>query len=348
MISKKPFGTLKSGEQADLYTLTNKLGAWVSITNYGGIITAICVPNRDGRLVDVALGCASAEAYQPNDGYLGALIGRVGNRIGKGVAALNGRALQLARNSNGQHLHGGNVGFDQKLWTATVDEETSSLRLEYTSPDGEENYPGALQVRATYTWTERCQLQIHYEASSDKDTLCNLTNHSYFNLSGEGSGSVVNHHLMIAADRLTIVDADAIPTGELRDVTGTPFDFRTMRPIAEGLLFEATDEQLRFGGGFDHNYALNGSGYREIAQVYSPDSGIKMAVSTDQPGVQLYIGNFLDGKRVGKSGKAYEKRGGLCLETQFFPDSVNHPEFAPCVLKAGEKYDTITAYTFSV
>ncbi|MDL2205517.1 galactose mutarotase [Eubacteriales bacterium OttesenSCG-928-N13] len=345
-IEKKPFGQLHTGEKADLYILKNGSGAWVSITNYGGIITSIHVPGRDGKLVDVLLGANDVSGYAPhNNGYLGALIGRVGNRIGNGVAILNGQPLYLAKNSNGQHLHGGNVGFDRKLWSVKMDKLTNSLMLSYVSPDGEENYPGTLEVRVTYTWSERNALSIHYEATSDKDTLCNLTNHAYFNLNGEDSGSIVDHEIQIDADRLTVVDEFCIPTGELRDVTGTPFDLRKMTRIAEGLVLESSDEQLTFGGGYDHNFALNGSGYREIVKLKGDKTGIDMTVETDQPGVQLYIGNGLNGSFIGKK-RPYEKRDGLCLETQLFPDSVNHNNFESCVLLAGEKYDTTTCYTF--
>lgn len=346
-IQVKPFGKLPSGEDTRLYTLTNAGGASVSISNYGGTLVAIRVPDRDGKLTDVLLGAKEAKDYLAGSGYLGALIGRVGNRIGKGLARLNGEVLHLAQNSNGQHLHGGNIGFDKKIWDATPDEANNRLVLKCVSPDGEENYPGTLNVTVTYGWSDDNALSIHYEATSDKDTLVNLTNHAYFNLDGESTGDVGAHAIQIHADRLTVVDADAIPTGELRDVTGTPFDLRQPKCIADGLSRENDDEQMRFGSGYDHNFALNGAGYREAALVYSAKTGIQMTVSTDQPGIQFYTGNFLDGSFPGKRG-AYQKRSGLCLETQHFPDSMNHDEFKPCVLKAGEKYDTTTTYRFGV
>ena len=346
-ITKAPFGALPANLEVTKFTITNLSGAHVSILNYGGIITEICVPGKDGKLVDVMLGGNTVDSYLNGSGYLGALIGRSGNRFGDGLAQLNGKTLHLAKNSNGHHLHGGDVGFDQKIWIATPDEATNSLVLEYTSPDGEENYPGTLSVRVTYTWSEANALSIHYEATSDKDTLCNLTNHAYFNLGGAGTGIVTDHKIQINADKLTVVDKDCIPTGELRDVTGTPFDFRKPMKIADGLKAEKTDEQLIYGGGYDHNMALNGEGAREAAVLSSDVTGIKMTVTTDLPGIQFYIGNFLDGTFHGKNGVIYQKRDGVCLETQFYPDSPNHKEFKPCVLKAGEKYDTTTTYSFS-
>lgn len=349
-IEKKPFGTLPSGEPTDLYILKNNSGAWVSITNYGCIITAINVPDKNGNLVDIMLGGKSIHDYAPiNDGYQGAVIGRVGNRIGAGIARFKGAHLQLAKNSNGHHLHGGNIGFDKKLWSATTDDKDNSLTFRYTSVDGEENYPGTLHVSVTYAWSEDNALSIHYHATTDKDTLCNLTNHAYFNLNGEGSGTTINHNIRIDADRLTIVDRDCIPTGELRDVTGTAFDLRKLSRIADGLEKGAAegDEQMLFGSGYDHNFALNGSGYREIAQVTSDDSGIEMTVLTDMPGVQFYGANFLSGAFNGKSAK-YNHREGLCLETQYFPDSINHDNFKPCILKADEAFDSTTTYKFSV
>lgn len=348
-IVHNPFGKLPGGETATLYTLTNARGESVSITNYGGIITAIRVMDRAGQLADVVLGCDSVEKYVPNNGYLGALIGRVGNRINRGQCTLNGKKLQLAANSNGHHLHGGNVGFDQKLWAAQTQagEGYDQLTLTTFSPDGEEHYPGNLEVKVTYRWNDRSELSIHYQAQSDQDTLCNLTNHSYFNLRGEGSGLVNDHRIQINADRFTVVDKDCIPTGELRPVDGTPFDLREPKRIQDGLDQLETDEQLGFGGGYDHNFALNGSGMRRVAAVCEPESGRRMEVYTDMPGVQFYGGNMLDGTMQGKSGHGYMPREGLCLETQFYPDSINHPNFPDSVLRAGAKYDYTTVYAFS-
>ena len=347
-LTTKPFGTLPCGKEVTVFTLTNAIGASVSILNYGGIITAINVPDRDGKLVDVCLGAADISSYIGGEGYLGALIGRSGNRFGKGLARLNGKILQLAKNSNGHHLHGGDVGFDQKIWAATPIESENKLELRITSPDGEENYPGTLDVLVTYGWTDDCALSIRYQATSDKDTLCNLTNHTYFNLEGAGSGQVLDHEIQIQSDLLTIVDPDCIPTGELRDVTDTPFDLRNPARIGDGMALEQSDEQMRFGGGYDHNYALReADGIREVVALYAPKTGIRMTVQTDLPGIQFYTGNFLNDSFLGKGGVTYSKRFGLCLETQFYPDSPNHDEFAPCVLRVGENYDTTTIYTFS-
>ena len=347
-IMKSKFGSLPCGAQVDQYTLTNKGGASVSILNYGGIVTKILVPDKDGKLGDVALGYDTIDGYVENPGHLGALIGRVGNRINRGKCVLNGAALELAANANGHHLHGGTVGFGKKIWDATPAEGAGedSLILTYTSADGEENYPGELKVKVTYTWTDLCELKIHYEAVSDKDTLCNLTNHSYFNLEGEGSGPVDDHIMQIHADAVTAADKDLIPTGELLPVMGTPFDLRTGLPIGEGLKFIETDEQMKFGGGYDHNFVPNGTGMRKIAVVTAPVSGRAMDVYSDKVGVQFYTANMLKTKLPGKSGKPYGPRGGFCLETQYHPDSINHPNFPDSVLRAGAKYDFTTIYAF--
>lgn len=348
-ITQKSFGQLPCGCEATLYTLTNASGASVSITNYGGIVNQILVPDRDGRLTDVILGCPDAPHYVPNNGYLGALIGRVGNRINRGQCTLNGQALQLAANANGHHLHGGDKGFDQKLWQADPVEGQGQdqLVLSIVSPDGEENYPGTLKVQVTYTFDDACALSIRYQAVSDKDTLVNLTNHTYFNLGGEGSGKIVDQMISINADRLTVVDGDCIPTGELRPVDGTPFDLRTSKKIEEGLRLVGQDEQMTNGGGYDHNFCLNGQGMRQAATVFAPSTGIFMEVKTDMPGIQFYAGNMLDGTMLGKCGQKYTARDGLCLETQYYPDSINHPNFPDSVLRAGEAYDFTTVYTFS-
>lgn len=347
-IQSKSFGLLPDGREATLYTLTNASGASVDITNYGGILVALRVPDRSGALTDVLLGCKSAADYVPNHGYLGALIGRVGNRIAGGRCIVNGQTLQLACNEGGKnHLHGGNLGFNQKIWDVTPDEARNALVLKLVSPDGEENYPGTLNVTVTYTWDDSCALGIRYQAVSDQDTLCNLTNHAYFNLSGEGSGTVLDHEISICADAFTAVkDAECIPTGELRPVEGTPLDLRQPVRIGDGI--EDAYEQMRFGKGYDHNFVLNGSGMRKAAEVYSAASGICMEVETDQPGIQFYSGNGLGGKMPGKCGHRYQNREGLCLETQYFPDSVNHPNFPDSVLRAGQAYDFTTVYRFGV
>ena len=347
-ISKVPFGTLADGRAADLYTITNDSGASVSISTYGGILVRLTVPDKGGKPTDVLLGFDGLAGYAPvNPGYMGALIGRVGNRIGSGRFMLNGVHYQVATNSNGHHLHGGDVGFDKKIWAAEPDEAKNALKLCIVSPDGEENYPGTLEVTVTYTLSEDNGLSIRYEAVSDKDTLCNLTNHAYFNLSGEGSGTIEDHTIQINASRFTVTDSGLIPTGELRSVAGTPFDLRQPTRIGDGLKRLSDDEQLRYGGGYDHNFMLDGEGYRETVVLRSPKSGIVMKVFTDMPGVQLYTGNMLSTDWPGKGGKNYGLRDGLCLETQFPPDAVNHPDFPSAVLKAGERLESTTSYIFT-
>ncbi|NLG25571.1 MAG: galactose mutarotase [Clostridiales bacterium] len=347
MITTKPFGRLPSGAEATLYTLTNASGASVSITNYGGIIVKLVAPGANG-MADVVLGYDSLAGYLPNVGYLGALIGRVGNRINRGRCAIGGKELTLAANANGHHLHGGDVGFDQKLWGAVAERGVGEDRLILTcvSPDGEEGYPGTLAVKVTYTFTDQNALKIRYEAVSDRDTLCNLTNHAYFNLDGEGSGTVLNHVLQIDADRFTVVDQDCIPTGELRPVDGTPFDLRKGARIGDGLAQTDADEQMRFGKGYDHNFVLNGEGFRKIATLSSAAAGRAMDVYTDMVGVQFYAANMLEGIYAGKCGRKYGPREALCLETQYHPDSINHPNFPDSVLRAGQKYDFTTVYAF--
>lgn len=354
-IRKVPFGTLESGEAADLYILTNATGASVEITNYGGIIRAINVPDREGKLGNVVLGYKDVSGYQPVCGYLGALIGRVGNRIADGKCVVSGKELTLAKNEGGvTHLHGGNVGFDRKLWDVTPIEGIceDSLILKYTSPDGEEGYPGTLKVMVTYTFNDFNELSIHYEAVSDKDTLCNLTNHTYFNLAGEGSGTIEDHIIEINADTFTVVsDKKCIPTGEMRPVGGTPFDLREPKRIGDGMALTDKDEQLTYGNGYDHNFNLNASDVDELtfaAEVSEPTTGRVMQVYTDMPAVQFYAGNGLESIHPGSCGRNYHKHEGFCLETQFAPDSINHPEFPDSVLYAGEKYDYTTIFAFVV
>lgn len=349
-ITKTSFGRLACGAEADLYILKNKSGASVEITNYGGIIRSVNVPDRNGTLADVVLGYHDVSGYIPCAGYLGALIGRVGNRINAGAFTLNGINYQVAKNENGKnHLHGGERGFNAKLWSAIPLEGIceDSLILKLTSIDGDENYPGTLQVMVSYTFTDESDLILHYEAVSDKDTLCNLTNHSYFNLAGEESGkTIVDHTMEIDADTFTVVDSACIPTGEMRDVSGTPFDFREAKRIGDEI--DADDEQIKVGQGYDHNFNINEEGMRFAAQVRDPESGRTLDVLTDMPAVQFYAGNMLEGVNPGKSGRIYGKREGLCLETQFAPDSINHPEFPDSVLYAGEKYDYTTIFIFGV
>ena len=352
-ITKKPFGKSPCGCDVDLYTMTNASGASVEITNFGGIIRAINVPDRTGKIGSVTLGYDSVEGYTPLHGYIGALIGRVGNRIAHGECTLDGQKLTLAKNEAGKtHLHGGDIGFDRKLWDVTPVEGICEdhLILKYVSPDGEEGYPGTLKVMVTYTFTDDNQLMIRYEAVSDKNTLCNLTNHTYFNLAGEGSGSVEDHVFEFNCDTFTVVDADCIPTGEQRDVTGTPFDLREPTRLGDGLAKTDGDEQMRFGQGYDHNFNINDpeAGLRFAVHVCDPKSGRTMDVFTDMPAVQFYCGNMLDSVNPGACGRKYGKREGFCLETQYAPDSINHPEFPDSVLYASEKYDFTTIFAFDV
>ena len=352
-IIKTSFGKLPDGREADKYTLTNASGASVEITNYGGILCAIHVPDRDGKLGNVLLGYDDVSGYIPRCGYMGALIGRVGNRIAAGECTVSGQKLHLAKNEKGKnHLHGGDVGFDQKLWDAIPLEGIceDSLILRYTSPDGEEGYPGNLKVMVTYTFTDENVLVIHYEAVSDKDTLCNLTNHSYFNLEGEGSGTVLDHMFEINADTVTVGDEGLIPTGEIADVTGTPFDLRNPTRLGDVIDQTENNEQLKRGHGLDHNFNLNDPdiGLRFAATVTAPKSGRVMDVFTDMPAMQIYAACTLKGINPGRCGRTYQPFEGFCMETQYAPDSVNHPNFPDSVLRAGEKYDFTTIFAFDV
>lgn len=337
--------------QSTLYTMRNKNGMQVSATDFGGHLVSVLAPDRDGKLADVILGYGDYTGYKVNKYYLGAAVGRCANRIGKGRFTLNGKEYQLALNDNGvNHLHGGTVGFDQKLWAGKVIscEEGQALRLRLVSPDGEEHYPGALSVTMTYTLTDRNELVLHYEAASDADTVCNLTNHAYFNLAGHNSGTILGQQLKIYADHFTEADAESIPTGRVLPVEGTPMDFRDYHRVGERI--DADYLPLNYGGGYDHNWVLNSPAGElgPCAEMWDEASGRHMTCLTTLPGVQFYSGNFIDGTQLGKEGCYYEKRGGLCLETQFAPDSVNHPEWPNPVLRAGELYDHTTIYRFDV
>ncbi len=343
------FGKTSSGETVELYTLKNLKGIEARVITYGGIIVSLKVPDRDGKLADVVLGFDSLDGYLKEHPYFGALIGRYGNRIGKGRFVLKGIEYKLARNNGENHLHGGNKGFDKVVWKAkpVAGKEDSALELSYRSRDGEEGYPGNLSVSVTYALTDANELRIDYRATTDKITVLNLTNHSYFNLAGQGEGDILGHLLTIPADRYTPVDAGLIPTGELQRVDATPFDFRQPHSIGERI--GANNEQLKFGKGYDHNFVVNGTSgtLRLAARVAEPKSGRVMEVLTTEPGVQFYCGNFLDGTLRGKGGKAYQHRYGLCLETQHFPDSPNKPSFPSVSLSPGERYQTTTVYRFS-
>lgn len=347
-IVRSPFGQTPDGKAVELYTLTNANGMKVAITTYGGIAVSLTAPDREDKYADVVLGYDNLDGYLAGSPYFGAIVGRYGNRIAKGKFTLDGTEYTLATNNDENHLHGGIVGFDKKVWDAqgSVGRAGVSLTLTCTSPDGDEGYPGNLEVKVVYTLTNDDELKIEYHATTDKATPINLTNHSYFNLAGQGSGDILGHVLTINADRFTPVDAGLIPTGELRPVEGTPFDFR--KGTAIGARIGADNEQLKFGGGYDHNFVLNkdGDDLTLAASVYEPKTGRVMEVYTKEPGVQFYCGNFLDGSNVGKGGKVYNYRNGFCLETQHFPDSPNHPSFPSTILRPGEEYSTTTVYRF--
>jgi aldose 1-epimerase len=349
--TKKSFGKTPDGQPVDLYVLTNKSGAEASITNYGGALVALKMPDRNGKLADIVLGYDNVDGYVADKSYFGALVGRYGNRIGHAQFVLDGKTYTLAKNNGENSLHGGIKGFNKALWAAKTlsSKDGRSLELSYLSKDGEEGFPGNLKVTVIYTLTDANALKIEYSATTDKKTILNLTNHAYFNLAGQGSGDILGHLLMINADQFTPVDSGLIPTGELRAVAGTPFDFR--KPIAIGARIDQADEQLKLGGGYDHNFVLLRGAYVEespAARVVEPTSGRVMEVWTTEPGIQFYTGNFLDGKTAGKGGATYPKRNALCLETQHFPDSPNQPKFPSVALNAGEHYRTVTTYKFSV
>jgi len=334
-----------------MFTLTNGRGMEMQVMSYGAIIRVLKVPDRAGQAADIVLGLDSPERYldQPPPPYFGALIGRYGNRIGKGKFTLDGHTYTLATNNDTNHLHGGNRGFDKVLWTATPHDsaDASSVVFTRTSPDGEEGYPGNLQARVTYTLTDKNELTVEYHATTDKATPVNLTQHSYFNLAGHDAGDILAHQLMIDADRYTPVDATLIPTGELAPVQGTPFDFR--QPTAIGARIDQDDPQLKNGKGYDHNWVLNrpGSGLSVAARLTDPKSGRTLEIRTTEPGLQFYSGNFLDGTIKGKGGHVYAHRSGLCLETQHFPDSPNKSNFPSTILQPGQNYDSKTVFAFS-
>lgn len=347
-VSSSPFGALPDGTQVELYTLTNRHGTEARITNYGGIITSLRTRDRQGRLGQIVLGFDELAPYLENKAYLGALIGRYGNRIAKGRFTLDGKTYTLAANDAPNHLHGGVQGFDKKVWAAQVfsDKSGAGVKLSLVSPDGDQGYPGTLRVTAIYTLTDDDQLLIDLHAVTDKPTPVNLTHHSYFNLADEGD--VLDHRLTISADHFTPVDENMIPTGEIRPVAGTPFDFR--RPAAIGeRIDDARDQQIGYGHGYDHNYVLNKRqpGALELAaRVAAPESGRVLEVWTEEPGIQFYTSNFLNTTLC--RGRTYSPRCGFCLEPQHYPDSPNRPEFPSTMLRPGEEYSTRTIYKFRV
>lgn len=346
-VTRAPFGTLPDGTAADLYTVTNANGIEMRVTNYGGIITSLKVPDRTGQLGDVVLGYDELSGYLTSSPYFGAIVGRYGNRIGGARFTLDGTTYTLLANNGPNALHGGKVGFDKVVWQAEPFTRAGEAGLVFThiGPDGHEGFPGRLSTRVTYTLTDRNELAFDYEATTDKATPVNLTQHTYFNLAGKGD--VLAHVLTLNADRYTPVDKTLIPTGDLAQVAGTPFDFRT--PVAIGARIDAPHPQIAFGGGYDHNYVLNrtGDGLTSAARVTEPTSGRVLELRTTEPGVQFYTGNFLDGSIVGKGGQRYEKRAAFCLETQHFPDSPNKPTFPSTILRPGSTYKSRTVFAFS-
>ena len=347
-ITKAPYGEV-DGNEVYLYTPTNANGLVAKITNYGGIMTELWLPDKNGKLDDCVLGYDKVDDYVKNNPYFGALIGRYGNRIGSGKFTLDGKEYTLAQNNNGNHLHGGLKGYDKVIWDAKEirTKDGVGLELKYLSKDGEEGYPGNLKVKVVYMLTKDNELTVEYWATTDKDTVCNLTQHNYYNLGGHASGTILNHQLMLNSNRFTPTDKGLIPTGQILPVDGTPMDFR--KPTAIGARVNADYEPLKFGGGYDHNWVLTKKSPSEMslaAEVYEPTSGRTMEIWTDQPAIQFYCGNFLDGSNVGKGGHAYQHRTGFCLETQHYPDSPNHPNFPSTELKPGQKYHTKTVHKF--
>ena len=346
--ARAPFGTV-DGKEVFLYTLKNKSGMEARITNYGGIVLLLFVPDKSNTPGDVVLGYDSLSSYLKATPYFGAIVGQYGNRIGKARFTLDGKEYTLNANDGPNTLHGGPKGFDKVVWEADGNTPATqpSLALSYLSKDGEEGYPGTLKATVVYTLTDSNELRIDYTASTDKPTVLNLTHHSYFNLAGAGSGDILSHEVMLNADRFTPIDSLLITTGEMKPVEGTPMDFRT--PALIGARIGVKDDQLRFGRGYDHNWVLNrtGAGLSLAARVSEKTSGRVMEVWTTEPGVQFYSGNFLDGTSIGKGGKAYAYRTGLCLETQHFPDSPNKPAFPTTVLRPGENFTSTTVYKFS-
>jgi aldose 1-epimerase len=344
-VTKASFGTAKNGKPVEIYTLKSP-ELQVKLITLGARIQTIDAADRNGKFADVVLGHPQAASYQDDGGtYFGAVVGRYGNRIAKGQFTINGHTYHVPINNNGQSLHGGTDGFDNRIWSAK--EVADGVEFTLVSPDGDQGYPGTLTAHVTYTLHGH-DLKIEYSATTTKPTVINLTNHSYFNLAGEGNGTILNHKIQINADRYTPVDKVLIPTGDLPAVAGTPFDFRTPHAIGERI--EAKNEQLTIAGGYDHNFVLNGAAgtLRTAAVVTDPSSGRTLTVKTTEPGVQFYTGNFIkDGEIIGTGGKKYMRRGGFCLETQHFPDSPNHPAFPSTLLRPGQTYHTTTIFSFT-
>lgn len=349
-ITRRSFGKMKDGREVHIYKFVNEKGIEVEIINYGAIIVSISVPDKNGEFKDVALGFDDLDSYLNRNPFFGSIVGRHANRIEDGVIELNGIKYQLAKNDGSNHLHGGLVGFDKVLWDGEIIKKDGRdvLQLSYLSKDGEENYPGNLDVKVFYSLSEDNELIIEYHAVSDKDTVVNLSNHSYFNLLGHDAGDISTHELKIYADKFTAIDENCLPTGEILDVKGTPFDFTELTPIGPG--FDSNHPQIINGGGYDHNWVLNSQDGKlaKAAELYEPNSGRFMEVFTTKPGIQFYSGNFLDGLKDCKDGASYGKKSGLCLETQFFPNALKHKHFPSPILRAGDIYNHTTIYKFSV
>jgi aldose 1-epimerase len=352
-IEKSDFGKLKTGESVELYTLKNAQGMTVSIMTYGGAIVNWTAPDRKGQYADITWGCADLAGYEKGAPYFGALVGRYGNRIAKGKFQLEGKTYTLVTNNIGNHLHGGDKGFDKVIWQAEVlNGEEPALKLHYLSKDGEEGYPGNLTVTVVYTLQKDNALRIDYSATTDKTTVVNLTNHAYFNLTAKSSNSILDHELILNADRFLPVDKTLIPTGELKPVKNTPFDFTKATTIG-ARINDTIDMQIKYGGGYDHAWILDpklptvADGLKTAAMVYEPTSGRVLEVLTTEPAIQFYTGNFLDGTVIGKEGIAYQKRTAFCLETEHYPDAPNQAAFPSTTLKKGETYRTTTVYKFS-
>src|SRR5579871_1882118 len=346
-VQTQPFGTW-DGRPVTLYTLTNAHGVEVRAMNYGGIIVSLRVPDRKGELADIVLGHEDLKGYTPNPPYFGVIVGRYANRIANGTFTLDGKTYNLPKNDGPNTLHGGTARtFDKVMWESQPIKDKNGVLFEFLSKDGDDGFPGNLKMKVSYVLTDSNELVIDYEATTDKATPINVSQHSYFNLKGEGNGDILDHEVMINADRFTPVDKNLIPTGELRPVKGTPFDFTKSTRI--GSRIDDNYEQLTLGHGYDHNFVINrkGAGMTLAARVYEPTTGRVLEVSTTQPAVQFYTGNFLDGSVTGKSGHVYKRRNGLCLETQHYPDSPNHPDFPNTILKPGEKFHQTTAFKFS-
>ncbi len=349
MIEKKLFGKLSDGSEIFAYTLKNQNGMTAEIINYGAIVVSLTAPDRNGKFEDIVLGYDNIDSYVKDNNYFGAIVGRYGNRIGKGKFMLEGKDYQLTINNGENHLHGGKAGFSKKVWSAEPIESANdpALRLTYVSKDGEEGYPGTVTITVVYTLTKNNELKIEYTGTTDKTTIFNPTHHSYFNLSGNMNTTILDHELWINADKITPVDNSLITTGEFADVANTPMDFRSPKKVGKDI--NADFEQLKFGLGYDHNWVINGYNKKvnKIASLYEAGSGRFMEVYSNQPGVQFYSGNFLDGTATGKKGVKYQHRSALCLEAQCFPDSPNKPQFPSVILKPGEVYQQTTIYKFS-